>query len=105
MVSTLTNDWKTFVNDIRASKLVISSSLHGIIIAEAYGVPAVFLDETENAAQLKYDDYYYSTGRRNYTRGKTVKECLSLKPDPIPDFSDMRKKLLDTFPKDIFNCR
>lgn len=102
VVSTLTNDWKAFVNDIRASKLVISSSLHGLIIAEAYGVPAIFLDETENPDQLKYDDYYYSTGRKNYKRGKTVEECLSLEPEPIPDLSDMQNKLLLAFPKDIF---
>lgn len=103
IVSTLTNDWELFINEIRASRLVISSSLHGIIIAEAYGVPAIFLDETENSDQLKYDDYYYSTGRMNYKRGKTVEECLSLQPEPLPDFSDMQKKILDAFPKDIFN--
>lgn len=102
VVSTLTNDWKSFINNILSAKLVISSSLHGIIIAEAYGIPAIFLDETENSDQLKYDDYYFSTNRNNYTRAKTVEQCLKLTPEPIPDFTIMRNNLLNSFPKDIF---
>ena len=66
VVSTLTNDWKSFINSIVSAQLVISSSLHGIIIAETYGIPAIFLDETENPDQLKYEDYYLSTGRTKF---------------------------------------
>lgn len=102
VLSTLTNDWEMFIKEIKASKLVISSSLHGIIIAEAYGIQAVFLDETENHDQTKYDDYYYSTGRYNYVKGKTVEECLKINPEIIPDFDVMRKLLLEAFPIDIF---
>lgn len=38
-----TDDYKHFIDEICSSKLVISSSLHGIILAEAYGVHAVWL--------------------------------------------------------------
>lgn len=102
VVSTLTNDWQSFINNILSAKLVISSSLHGIIIAEAYGIPAIFLDETENPDQLKYDDYYSSTNRYKYVKAKTVEECLKLTPEQIPDFSQMRNDLLNSFPKDLF---
>lgn len=74
----MTNDWEMFIKEIKASKLVISLSLHGIIITEAYGIQAGFLDETENHDQTKYDDYYYSMGRYNYVKGKTVEECLKI---------------------------
>ena len=103
VLSTLTNDWRGFIEGICSAKLVISSSLHGIIIAEAYGIPAVFLDETENSDQLKYDDYYQSTGRNNYVKAKTVEECLGLTPERIPNFTKMREDLLNAFPKDLFS--
>lgn len=102
VVSTLTNDWQSFINNILSAKLVISSSLHGIIIAEAYGIPAIFLDETENPDQLKYEDYYLSTNRKQYVKAKTVEECLKLPPEKIPDFTKMRNDLLISFPKDLF---
>lgn len=103
VLSTLTNDWEKFINEICSSKLVISSSLHGIIIAEAYGIPAIFLDETENSDQLKYEDYYLSTGRNKYVKAKTVEKCLKLTPEKVPDFTQMRNNLLNSFPKDLFN--
>ncbi len=103
VLSTLTNDWEHFIQEIWQSELIISSSLHGIIIAEAYGIPAIFLDETENADQLKYDDYYYSTGRKQYIKAKSVEECLKLTPEKLPDFKQMQQGLLEAFPVDIFN--
>ena len=102
VLSTLTNDWEGFIKEILSSKLVISSSLHGIIIAEAYGIPAIFLDETENPDQLKYDDYYYSTQRIQYVKAKTVEECLQLTPEKIPDFTQMQHDLLKAFPTNLF---
>lgn len=42
---TNTRDWKSFVDEIVSSSKVISSSLHGIILAESYGIPAVLLDD------------------------------------------------------------
>lgn len=102
VLSTLTNDWKGFIKSILSARLVISSSLHGIIIAEAYGIPAILLDETENPDQLKYDDYYYSTGRTQYVKAQTVEECLILIPEKIPDFKQMQNNLLKAFPIDIF---
>lgn len=105
VLSTLTNDWEYFIHEIWKSEFVISSSLHGIIIAEAYGIPAIFLNETENPDQLKYDDYYYSTGRKQYVKGKTVEECLKFTPEKIPDFKEMQDDLLKSFPMDVFRKR
>lgn len=42
-INVLTTNYKEFIDEILSSKLIISSSLHGIILAETYGVPAILL--------------------------------------------------------------
>lgn len=50
--------WKKFVNNILACETVITSSLHGFIIAQAYGVPVKWVHYKEiPGARLKYKDY------------------------------------------------
>lgn len=55
--------WQDVVSEIAACSRVISTSLHGIIIAEAYGVPAVWLRIHSGEGFVKFADYYLSTGR------------------------------------------
>ena len=100
-VDILTADYRSFIDRIVKSGRVISSSLHGIILAEAYGVPAVLLNYQE-IDLLKYYDYYYSTGRRNVKVASSIKEALETEPMELPDLSDMQKNLLDSFPYDLF---
>lgn len=56
---------KKVIDSINRCHLIASSSLHGIIAAEAYGIPAVWIRMTNriNGGSFKYDDYYLSTGR------------------------------------------
>ena len=99
-----TNDYKEFINQILSSKKIISSSLHGIILAETYGVPAVFLntgDYVENAI-IKYYDWYYSTNRRSVMIANTMEEALEMEPMPLPDLEKMREKLIESFPYDLY---
>ena len=42
LISMMTSDYMSVINKIKSCKKIISSSLHGIILAESYGVPAVF---------------------------------------------------------------
>ncbi len=97
-VSPITHDWKYFIDRILGAKVVISASLHGIIIAEAYGVPAVFLNDTENEDIFKYKDYYYSTGRYDFTYSESIEQALIMKPNKLPTFTDMQQELISAFP-------
>jgi len=92
----------TFVRQLLEAEFVVSSSLHGVILAEAYGVPAVYLDSDNGENQFKYDDYYQGTGRPAWHAGKTVEECLSLGGNAAFDVEGIGKGLMDAFPYDLW---
>lgn len=102
-INILTDDWQKTIDEIYNSRLVISSSLHGIILAEAYGIPAILLNKVVNNDLFKYNDYYYSTGRYTYPICSTVEEALSLPVPEVPDLTALRKNLLDSFPVDLWS--
>lgn len=58
------NEWQKWIDELCSCDCVISSSLHGLIIAEAYGIPTLwvkFSDEI-NGDDFKFYDYYASIG-------------------------------------------
>lgn len=64
------SDIQNFVNLINSCECIISSSLHGIIFAHAYGIPAIYLKNENNKCKndshvisqndFKFKDYYSS---------------------------------------------
>lgn len=102
MISMNTNDYKFVIDEIVSSEIVYTSSLHGIILAESYGVPAVFFRSLPKWKDFKYFDYYYSTGRTNIKIAESFEEALTMEPLPLPDLSGLRKGLLETFPYDLW---
>ena len=59
------HDWRLTVDRIAACDIIISSSLHGIVVAEAYGIPAVWVQPTDGlkGGAFKFHDYYEGTDR------------------------------------------
>lgn len=102
IISMLTTDYQSVIDAIVQSERVISGSLHGIILAEAYGIPAVLVLEKRGIGSFKYKDYYLGTGRRKFVCAHSVKEALQISPLPIPDLSAVRERLLNAFPYDIW---
>lgn len=103
MISMNTDDYKYVIDEIVSSKIVYTSSLHGIILAEAYGIPAVFYRSLPKYKDFKYYDYYYSTGRNDIHIAESFEEALTMKPLPLPDLTKMRQDLLDSFPYDLWD--
>jgi pyruvyltransferase len=95
-----TQDCMAVVEKILKAKFVISGSLHGIIVAEAFGVPARLLRVTEKENIFKYKDYYYGTGRANFRIAYSLEEAIKMggEPKPVVDL----KLLLESFPYDKF---
>lgn len=61
----ITLPWKKVIEEIKSCEKIISSSLHGIICAEAYGIPAQWAKYSDKiiGGQFKYQDYFLGTGR------------------------------------------
>ena len=97
-----TEDYKGFIDQMCTAGKVISSSLHGIILAEAYGIPAVFLNLNRDREILKYFDWYFSTGRNSIRMASTMEEALQMDPMPLPRLAEMQERLADTFPYDLW---
>ena len=84
---------------IGASRLVVGSSLHGIIVAEAYGIPARLV-RPRTESELKYDDYYLATGRPDWSAAASVEDAIKLGGERPPKWSS--GPLVDTFPIDLW---
>lgn len=96
-----TDPWEEVITKIINAKFVISSSLHGIILAEAFGIPAKFLRITQHEHLFKYEDYYLGTGRDHFTYAKSVEEALLMGGEP-PFVCDL-DKLYQSFPFEFWN--
>lgn len=102
MVSMNTDDYKSVIDAIASSKKVITSSLHAVILSDAYGIPSVLYRGLHKRVDFKYLDYYYSTGRMNVKIAETFEEAMQMKPLPLPDLKALQEGLIKTFPYDLW---
>ncbi|MBJ7449088.1 MAG: polysaccharide pyruvyl transferase family protein [Parachlamydiales bacterium] len=95
--------WKDVVEKILDSKFVISSALSGVIVAEAFGIPArLLVSDNENNTEtlFKYTDYYSGTNRESFQFATTIEQALDMGGEPLPN-CDL-DKLYNAFPFDLF---
>jgi pyruvyltransferase len=65
---------KDIINQLCSCKYIISSSLHGLICADAYNIPNLWLDEIKlPEGDFKFKDYFMSQNR-NYVKIKNYSE-------------------------------
>lgn len=59
------SNWTDVIDEIVSCDVICSASLHGLIVAEAYGVPSVWIkfSEMKPGWDFKYHDFYASIGR------------------------------------------
>lgn len=84
---------------IASTELMISSSLHGIVVAEAFGIPARLV-VTPKTKLFKYEDYYRGTGRDLPESAHSVEHALQLGGAEPPAWSPT--PLLESFPTDLW---
>lgn len=95
--------WERCVERIAGAEFVVSGSLHGLIVADAFGVPARWLRLSDRADRFKFDDYAQATGRPALAEARSLAEALDLGPDlpPAIDTGALRK----AFPADLWRER
>lgn len=94
------------VRQIASCELILSSSLHGLIVADAFGIPNVYVRASDSPLGdgFKYDDYYSGYGIRTEAIDLSVETVDSLAV--IGDRYRIRREqvaakqraLLDSFP-------
>ena len=89
--------WQQVVDEICSCDVIVSSSLHGLIVAEAFGIPASWIEITDGVVGdgFKFRDYQLATGRDarpplawNEDLGKAVEHVLPgmvFDPGPLLD--------------------
>ena len=69
-VINLIGDIESIINEIGSCENIISSSLHGVIVAQAYNIPALWYEYPKikwHGENIKFLDYFSSVGIKEYT--------------------------------------
>lgn len=112
IIDVRTDDIVAFVREIKSCNVVYSSSLHGIIIAEAFGIPAIWikLDDRVFGDDFKFHDYYASTDRDSvnplHVNSDNLLKMLIKEPNYSPNFDIIRQLqsgLISSFPPEFNN--
>jgi hypothetical protein len=85
LIDLMTNDVEDTTNAFLKCERIVSSSLHGVIIAHAYGIPAVWQKFSDDVFgdDIKYQDYFESVEIPSYNadvvqKKMTNKELMAL---------------------------
>jgi pyruvyltransferase len=84
--------WRTVIDEILSCERIISSSLHGVIAAEAYGIPASWAHWGNGiiGGEFKFQDYFMGTRRKAQEYGKRIR--------PIENIAEIQAELLNALP-------
>lgn len=93
-----------FIRALLRARRVVSASLHGVILAEAYGLPAVWLDRGGTEPRFKFDDYYLGSGRPAPAPAHSVDEALACPAAAPPELATVALRLLRAFPYDLWDA-
>lgn len=87
------------VEEVLRSELVLASSLHGIVLAEALGRPAQLV-RSDHEAMFKYEDYYLGSGRSTFRVAPSPRIAEQWGGEPAPAWDP--QPLIDAFPRDLW---
>jgi pyruvyltransferase len=97
-----TSKWSTIIDNIYSSDIIISASLHGIILADAYNIPNIMINQYFlEEGTLKFLDYYLSQNRE-FCFLESIESLLKNK-NKVYDKGNIinTENLMQSFPKHI----
>jgi hypothetical protein len=94
------------IDNICSCEYILSSSLHGLIVAHSYHIPAIWVRENNIVGTFKFYDYFSSVGIRQYTGFTNVCKILD---NPKEFFYSNGEKFgimnkLDNIQRDLLNA-
>lgn len=98
-----TRRWDLVIDEILSCEMIVSSSLHGLIVADAFGIPAAQVRFSDAEAEFKYIDYHAGVGRCEFWSSNSIEEAISRGPLPAITFDI--EPLLSAFPYDLWPAR
>lgn len=81
LVIDLTEPIEKVIDDITSCRYIVSTSLHGIIVAHAYDIPSLWYLHAEinmHGDNIKFYDYFSSVGIKEYEPFKLIPELLEV---------------------------
>jgi len=93
--------WWSVVRRISRARHVISTSLHGLVVADAFGVPCTYLRLSEEENLFKYEDYVLGVGRSRLPVTRSRQEAVRASPLDAIRFDTARLKA--SFPYDLWS--
>ncbi|SUP53620.1 Polysaccharide pyruvyl transferase [Weeksella virosa] len=115
IINLLTNDFNFTLDSIIKSNLIISSSLHGLIIAVAYNIPCIWVKFSDKLSgdDIKFYDFFDSLGLKNiiYYKVENIEDFIVESLPKIPPIllqnkiklTKIQQGLLRTYPFKIKN--
>lgn len=101
---------ESFIDEVCSCQMILSSSLHGIIVAQSYGIPAQWIQIKEQPIQNddthKFEDYFLGAGQTVQSPLKlnlsslSIKSLCQIRPPRVLPFA-CADALLNAFPFDF----
>lgn len=92
-------------HEITSCDLIFSSSLHGLIFSDAYGIPNYWTPFSDNltGGSYKFDDYYSVFNKKSLPLNASnispkMYDSLILEYQPQPSIETIQKSLIKSFP-------
>lgn len=90
-----TKNIKDVIEQITSCHRILSTSLHGIIISHAYGIPALWIKHKKlHDSNFKFYDYFSSVGIKEYEGLENIDELLSSEKNYMAYFEDYKSRAL-----------
>lgn len=90
-----TGDIERVIREMKSCKAIITSSLHGLIIADTYGIPNAWLSsKTPKGGEFKFFDYFLSVNKVRYGQTYDVKR-LGLNVSVLHEHFDFDGRPID----------
>ncbi|MFQ4139769.1 polysaccharide pyruvyl transferase family protein [Nodosilinea sp. PGN35] len=100
----VSNPWNKVIDDIQSCEIILSTSLHGLILADAYNIPRAmfYIDTPPDSSWFKYEDYSASIDATlvPYDSGGCMQDIVSLSEKAAlnPVKNGIVEKLLEAAP-------